>query len=145
LREACLLTLYPLLFQEEQALFDALESRRLLAVDLSGGGTLHIDTGRGDDEIEVCVEDDEITVQVNGEDEETFDFDNVERIRFAAGQGDDVVDVCEDVEVEVVVEGGKGDDTITTSSGDDRVEGGPGDDVIDTGDGDDRVEGGPGR
>ena len=117
----------------------------MLAVDLDDDGTLTIDTGRGDDEIDVCVDGDQITVEVNGEDDETFDVADVESIRIEGGQGNDVIDVCDEIEVDVEVEGGKGNDIITTSSGDDDVEGGPGNDVIDTGDGDDDVEGGPGN
>ena len=132
-------------------MIDALEARRLLSASLDDG-VLTVESGRGNDRIEVCVEGDTVTVEIRangrpdsrGNDDE-FDLDDVEEIVIKGGQGNDRIIVCDEVELDVTIEGGKGDDTIVGGSGDDDIEGGPGNDDIDAGAGADHIEGGPGN
>lgn len=64
-------------------------------------------------------------------------------ISFNLGLGDDEVAVTESVSL--VINGGGGDDTISTAGGDDFVKGGTGDDSIKGGTGDDTLVGGEGN
>ena len=60
-----------------------------------------------------------------------------------AGDGNDSVDVAAGT-LPVGIDGGSGDDTLTTGAGDDTVAGGAGADRISTGPGADRIDGGAG-
>src|SRR5688500_18500183 len=92
-----------------------LECRRLLNADVDlEDGTLKIEGTQGNDEIEVTLEDDEIVVTIDGNDEETFDVEDVERIVIEGGKGnDDITGGLDDAGItDSKVEGGQGNDTI---------------------------------
>jgi Ca2+-binding RTX toxin-like protein len=101
--------------------------------------------GTGNDDVQVKQRDDgTLDVSVNGE---TY------AVRLAEGQeltvrtggGNDVINVAPNVSVNLVVDGGVGDDTITTGAGDDRIDGGEGNDTVDAGEGRNDVFGNSGN
>lgn len=101
-------------------------------------------TGAGDDSIGVTQRDDgTLDVNVNGESYEVR-LGQDQELTIRAGAGDDVIEVAPNVKVNIVVEGGDGDDTITTGAGDDRIDGGAGNDTIFSGAGRDDVFGNSG-
>lgn len=102
-------------------------------------------TGARDDAIGVRQRDDgTLDVEVNGERYEVR-LGQGQELTLRAGAGNDVIEVAPNVTVNIVVEGGDGDDTITTGAGDDRIDGGRGDDTISSGAGRDDVFGNSGR
>jgi Ca2+-binding RTX toxin-like protein len=124
---------------------------------------LVLTTGSGNDKISVKNNTDgSLAVQVNGESYQ-LEMAKGQALTLRTGAGNDVVDVASDVKVNLIVDGGDGDDTITTGAGDDSIDGGAGndtiksgagsdyvfgntgDDVIDAGDGNDVVYGGDGK
>ena len=101
-------------------------------------------TGAGDDSFGVRQRDNGILdVNINGESYEVT-LDRGQELTIRAGAGDDVIEVAPNVKVNIVVEGGDGDDTITTGAGDDRIDGGRGNDTIFSGAGRDDIFGGSG-
>jgi Ca2+-binding RTX toxin-like protein len=101
--------------------------------------------GTGSDDVQVRQRDDgTLEVGVNGE---TY------AVRLAEGQeltvrtggGNDVINVAPNVSVNLVVDGGVGDDTITTGAGDDRIDAGEGNDTVDAGEGRNDVFGNSGN
>ena len=101
-------------------------------------------TGAGDDRIGVRQRDDgTLDVDVNGERYE-LRMGRAQELTIRAGAGDDVIEVAPNVRVNIVVEGGDGDDTISTGAGDDRIDGGAGNDTIVSGAGRDDVFGNSG-
>ncbi|MDH5834559.1 M91 family zinc metallopeptidase [Luteimonas kalidii] len=135
---------------------------------------LVLSTGGASDRIGVSQRDDgTLDVQVNGQSYALRVADGQE-LTIRTGAGDDVIEVASNVTVNIVAEGGEGEDTIDIAgSGDNRIDGGDGDDtitlsgsgrndvfggngadeiqggsgvdVIYGGDGDDRIDGGAGR
>ncbi len=106
---------------------------------------LVLTTGARDDVIGVKQRDDgTLDVNVNGENFEVTRPQGQE-LTPRAGAGDDVIEVAPNVKVNIVVEGGDGDDTITTGAGDDRIDGGAGNDTIFSGAGRDDVFGNTGN
>ncbi len=102
-------------------------------------------TGAADDSIGVKQRDDgTLDVNVNGESYEVR-LGEGQELTIRAGAGDDVIEVAPNVRVNIVVEGGDGDDTITTGAGDDRIDGGAGNDTIFSGAGRDDIFGGSGN
>jgi Ca2+-binding RTX toxin-like protein len=102
-------------------------------------------TGAGDDKVGVKQRDDgTLDVQVNGESYEVR-LGQGQELTIRAGAGDDVIEVASNVKVNIVVEGGDGNDTITTGAGDDRIDGGAGNDVISSGAGRDDIFGNSGN
>lgn len=100
--------------------------------------------GEGDDQVDIAQRDDgTLDVTVNGE---SYEVKLAEGQQFAlrVGDGNDTVSVAPNVKINFVVEGGAGDDTITTGAGNDNVDGGEGNDTITTGDGNDYVFGNSG-
>lgn len=101
-------------------------------------------TGAGNDSFGVRQRDDgTLDVSINGESYEVR-LDQGQELTIRAGDGDDVIEVAANVTVNIVVEGGDGDDTITTGAGDDRIDGGAGNDIIFSGAGRDDIFGGSG-
>lgn len=105
---------------------------------------LVINTGNGDDDVQVTQRsDDKLDVSINGK---AFE------LTLAAGQelavrtadGHDVVHAAPNVRVNMTVDGGDGDDNIVTGAGQDRVDGGLGNDNIITGAGKDYAFGNTG-
>lgn len=106
---------------------------------------LVLTTGARDDVIGVRQRDDgTLDVNVNGESYEVR-LGEGQELTLRAGAGDDVIEVAANVKVNIVVEGGDGDDTITTGAGDDRIDGGAGNDTIASGAGRDDVFGNTGN
>ena len=102
-------------------------------------------TGTGNDQVRVSQgSDGTVEVSVNGE---TYDVDLEQRqeLTLRVGAGDDLVEVAPNVRVNIVVEGGAGNDSITTGAGDDRIDGGAGNDTIASGAGRDDVFGNTGN
>ena len=105
---------------------------------------LVLTTGASDDVIGVKQRDDgTLDVNVNGESYEVK-LDQGQELTLRAGAGHDVIEVAPNVKVNIVVEGGDGDDTITTGAGDDRIDGGAGNDIIFSGAGRDDIFGNSG-
>lgn len=78
----------------------------------------------------------------DGDEGVNAEFNTVERVIIGTN-GDDVFTV--DGGKDTTVDGGAGNDVITTSSGDDSITGGAGDDTIDSGAGNDSIYGGAGN
>lgn len=122
---------------------------RTLADDGQGGqyvssDQLVVTTGRGDDRVAVKNNaDGSLAVDVNGKAYQ-FEMADAQALTVRSGDGNDTIEVASDVKVNLIVDGGAGDDTITTGAGDDIVDGGVGNDTIKTGDGSDDVFGNSG-
>ncbi len=101
--------------------------------------------GTGNDDVQVTQRDDgTLDVSVNGESYEMRLAENQE-LTLRTGAGNDTINVAPNVKVNIVVDGGAGDDSITTGAGDDRIDGGAGDDTISTGAGRDDIFGNTGN
>lgn len=118
-------------------------------------GQVVIDTGDGDDQIQVTQDarTGDVTVSVNGE-SRTFTGRDRNNLVIRAGAGNDVIRVDAGVTVNLRLYGDAGDDTITGGgghdrifggAGNDRINGGAGNDYIDGGDGNDTIQGGDGN
>ncbi len=102
-------------------------------------------TGAGNDNVGVSRNDDgTYRVTVNGEEYDVAMAPDQE-LTIRSGAGNDVIAVDPDVDINIVVDGGAGNDRITTGAGNDRVDGGIGDDIISTGAGRDDVFGNGGK
>lgn len=124
---------------------------------LFGPGKTVIDAGRGDDNILVNTNaDGSVDVFINGE-EHNFSAWEAKDLEIRGGAGNDNI-VCTgkaDDRVGIfgmkfnndphfTLDGGKGNDSIMGSSGNDVIRGGKGDDIILGGDGHDTIDGGKG-
>lgn len=124
----------------EQTLADAGYGRSYVSSD-----QLVLTTGAGDDRVDVGQRDDgTLEVSVNGEQYE-MRLGESQELTIRAGAGDDVIRVAPNVKVNIVVEGGDGNDFIQTGAGDDRIDGGAGDDTIMAGEGRNDVFGNAGN
>ncbi|KIQ97459.1 M91 family zinc metallopeptidase [Lysobacter sp. A03] len=109
----------------EQTMADAGYGRTYVSSD-----QLVLTTGAGDDRVNVGQRDDgTLDVTVNGEQYE-MRLGESQELTIRAGAGDDVICVAPNVKVNIVVDGGDGNDFIQTGSGDDRIDGGAGEDTI---------------
>ncbi|MEU1982437.1 M91 family zinc metallopeptidase [Nocardia sp. NPDC019395] len=108
------------------------------------GNKTYINTGAGNDS--VMISDDPFSdgqlVTVNGK---SFVVPRGQKIVIRTGGGDDNVSVQKGTQVNFTVLGGRGNDSVKTGAGADRVLGGRGDDEIETGGGRDAVLAGAGR
>lgn len=101
--------------------------------------------GTGNDDVQVTQRDDgTLDVSVNGESYEMRLAQNQE-LTLRTGAGNDTINVAPNVKVNIVVDSGAGDDTITTGAGDDRIDAGAGNDTISTGAGRDDIFGNTGN
>lgn len=101
--------------------------------------------GTGNDDVQVAQRDDgTLDVSVNGESYEVRLAENQE-LTLRTGAGNDTINVAPNVKVNIVVDSGAGDDTITTGAGDDRIDAGAGNDTISTGAGRDDIFGSTGN
>lgn len=101
--------------------------------------------GTGNDDVQVKQRDDgTLDVSANGE---TYAVRLTEgqELTIRTGGGNDVINVAPNVSVNIVVDGGAGDDTITTGAGDDRIDAGEGNDTVDAGAGRNDVFGNSGN
>jgi Ca2+-binding RTX toxin-like protein len=130
--------------------FESLEGRRLLAF-AAGNGLVGIKGTNRDDVIKV----ERVTPQsyggsyvgdllltMNGE-QAVYSYSQNAVIILGLG-GNDQITVADDVHLPVYIDAGSGDDTISTSFGDDLVLGGAGNDTIFTKLGNDKIDGGAG-
>ncbi|WP_407354038.1 M91 family zinc metallopeptidase [Luteimonas sp. R10] len=110
-------------------------------------------TGEGDDDVQVSQRDDgTLDIEVNGESYEVR-LTEQQELTLRTGGGNDTIAAASNVTVNMVVDGGAGEDRILTGNGDDRIDGGIGDDVIESlggrndifgNAGDDEIQGGTG-
>ncbi|TWI06145.1 hemolysin type calcium-binding protein [Luteimonas cucumeris] len=101
--------------------------------------------GTGNDDVQVTQRDDgTLDVSVNGESYEMRLAEDQE-LTLRTGAGNDTINVASNVKVNIVVDGGAGDDSITTGAGNDRIDGGTGNDSITTGAGRDDIFGNTGN
>ncbi len=104
-----------------------------------------VNTGAGKDNVTVDQRaDGTLDVQINGKKYE-ITLGPGQELGINTGAGDDVVKATSKVTVNMDVNGGDGNDKITTGSGLDRVDGGAGNDIINTGAGRDDVFGNSGN
>src|SRR5690606_38342852 len=87
-------------------------------------------TGAGNDDVQVAQRDDgTLDVRVNDENYAIRLGENQE-LAIRSGAGNDDINVAASVRVNIIVDGGAGNDRITTGAGNGRVDGGAGDDTI---------------
>jgi Ca2+-binding RTX toxin-like protein len=105
-----------------------------------------IETGDGDDNVQVTQDAStgEVTVNVNGEDHK-FTGNDAQNLVIRAGNGNDTINVAPGVNVNLILRGEAGDDTIQGGAGNERIEGGAGNDTIDGGAGRDYINGSTGN
>lgn len=131
---------------------EPLERRALLSATLANG-VLTITGSAVNEHIEVDINDDRTTIEVNieklggggGADLEptrTFNPADVTRIIVDAQDGDDDVAIDEDLTLSTEVRGGNGDDTLSGGSGSDYLYGGDGEDTLLGREGNDTLSGG---
>lgn len=85
-----------------------------------------------------------VTAQLNGG-TNTFAAADFDRIEIFAGAGDDIVIADPSIDLPVYVDGGIGNDNITTGSGNDTITGGAGKNTMNGAAGNDRINGSGGR
>ncbi|KRE96606.1 hypothetical protein ASG87_16600 [Frateuria sp. Soil773] len=125
--------------QRERTLADAGRGQRYVSSD-----QLVFTTGGADDQVQVANNrDGSVSVKVNGEDYQV-ELAQGQTLTFRTGDGNDTVAVASDVKVNLIVDAGAGDDTVSTGAGMSTVFGGDGKDAIVTGSGDNYVEAGDG-
>jgi hypothetical protein len=115
---------------------------------------LVINTGSGDDKVEIGQRNNGLLdVSINGQ-KYQITLGPDQQLGVRSGDGNDVIQAAASVRVDMDVDGGAGNDTITTGKGRDRVDGGAGNDRIQGGDGrddlfgnigNDRLDGGRGN
>lgn len=105
-----------------------------------------IDAGAGDDNVQVTrdAQTGFVTVNVNGENH-VFRGNDANILTIRAGDGNDTVNITPDIRLNFVIEGGAGDDRITSGAGQDRIEAGAGNDTVDGGEGRDYINGNAGN
>jgi len=133
----------------ERTLADAGQGRTFVSSD-----QVVLTTGSGSDTMQVTQRDDgTLDVGVNGESYE-IRLAQGQELTIRSGAGNDTISVAPNVTVNIVVDGGAGDDNITTGSGKDRIDGGVGNDTISSGasrddvfgnSGNDRLDAGAGQ
>ncbi|MDH5824754.1 M91 family zinc metallopeptidase [Luteimonas sp. RD2P54] len=110
-------------------------------------------TGEGDDNVQISQRDDgTLDIDVNGEVYEVR-LTEQQELTLRTGGGNDVIEAAANVSVNMVVEGGDGDDRVVSGNGDDRIDGGTGADTVESlggrndifgGAGNDTIQGGSG-
>jgi hypothetical protein len=128
-----------------RATFESLEPRRLASVSFPHGVLYIHGTSRADSiEAWAFERGKKLAVRFNESQEfETFNLKGVRKVVFDAGDGDDTVTLRE-IGRKCSVFGGRGDDRIRGSSGNDFIAGGSGNDNIRGMDGNDTLVGGRG-
>jgi Ca2+-binding RTX toxin-like protein len=120
----------------------------MMAVDvgLSSSGRLDIKGTLGADVIKVYPDGSMICVNTDSDSasEASYSAIMVEAIYIWGDWGDDVINVYNTLDVDAVIDGGRGKDTLGGGGGDDVIFGGSGDDEIDGDDGDDMLYGNDG-
>jgi len=123
----------------------AITRERTQAQGYISSDQLALTTGAGDDKVGVTQRDDgTLDIAINGKSYEVK-LAQGQEVTIRAGAGNDTIEVAPNVRVNIVVDGGAGNDAITTGAGDDRIDGGTGDDVINGGEGRNDVFGNSGN
>jgi hypothetical protein len=120
---------------------------RQMVASRATDGTLTIDTGNANDDIEISRKGRVLRVTVNGSSRD-FAVRDAEQIAIRANGGDDTIRVRPGTDmrgISLQIDGGEGNDTIIGSDGHDVLIGGPGDDVIHGRKGNDLILGGEGN
>lgn len=134
----------------ERTIADAGNGRTFVSSD-----QVVLTTGQGrNDNVQITQRDDgTLDAVVNGESFE-IRLAQGQELAIRVGDGNDVINVAANVKVNIVVDGGAGDDNITTGAGKDRIDGGTGNDTISSGasrddvfgnSGNDRLDAGAGK
>jgi Ca2+-binding RTX toxin-like protein len=126
-----------------RAVFQTLESRRLLASTLDASGLLTVNATNGNDDISLDVHGHDLTVTLNGTADDTFDSRNINAIVVNCLDGNDTVHIGAKI-IGTTVNGNAGNDTLEGGQSDDNLNGGDGDDTIDGKEGSDLLDGGNG-
>src|SRR5688500_16060972 len=121
---------------------EPLETRRMLSAKLSGT-TLNLRGTAGDDSFTVTRDGSRIHVDRNGVREGSFLMAKVQRLSVVLGDGNDQLESKGRLP-RMMVDAGKGNDRVFTSSGNDYVYAGDGNDTVSTRGGQDVVDGGLG-
>lgn len=124
-------------------MIEQLETRRLMATTLGRTGILRITGTDGDDEIGVSsrfvnevqpngnlILMQRLTFTVNGVDELVVNKVKIKRAVVELGAGNDLLIVGLNKKIDFTVNGGDGNDSISTSNGNDLLDGGAGDDYL---------------
>ena len=133
-------------------MFETLEDRRLLSVSLASNGVLNIEGTRRSDRIELSIYQvvqnnktvDILKVVDNGV-TKTFNADTVRLINVNGGNGEDLVRLAASVDIDSVIRGGNGKDSLFGGSGDDKIYGDNAKDYLAGGAGNDSLWGGNGK
>jgi len=108
------------------------------------GRILTLNGTEGGDGIAISRDGDSLVAQLNGG-VNTFNLADFDLIQIFAGDGDDIVTFEPDITTRAYVDGGAGNDRITTGAGNDTITGGAGKNTLTGGAGDDRINGSGGR
>jgi Ca2+-binding RTX toxin-like protein len=122
---------------------EAMETRRLMSVSLSGG-VLTVQGSVYEDIITVQANSTHISVTDNGTGP-SFPLSAVSIVRVFGGSGNDRITVYPEVRKNAYLDGGIGHDTLTGGAGHDFVLGGDGNDDLDGSGGNDYLNGGNGN
>ena len=132
-------------------MFESLENRCLLSVSLSGS-TLNIEGTRRGDNIELSIFQvkqgtktiDMLKVVDNGV-TKSFAADPIKLIKINGGNGEDLIRLQSSVDINSLIHGGNGKDSLFGGSGNDRIYGDNAKDYIAGGAGNDSLWGGNGK
>src|SRR5262249_1484231 len=130
-----------------KAVLETLERRQLLSAVNFRDGVLSIQGQNGaanDLAVHVSADGNTIWGEANGEAGSQIQTSLVRRIRIIGGENSDTISVDANVNIPVYVQGGNGDDVITTGSGNDTIKAGNGRDTLDGCKGNDAIDGGNG-
>ena len=108
------------------------------------GNTLYVNGTGGSDSIQVKLKDGKIVVSPKGGVPFAFKVSDVQHIVISLGDGNDKVKIDSDIRVDVLINGGNGNDTITAGGGNAILVGGAGNDTLKGGSRGDILIGGTG-
>jgi len=107
-------------------------------------GVLTINGGDDADHVHVSIDDNGKIAVAGSLGNEVFDPAAVDSVFIDVGAGNDHVGIAHEIAVNAIINGGDGNDYISSGSGDDTIRGGDGNDLIHGGKGDDILIGGTG-
>lgn len=125
-----------------RAAIETLEDRRLMSASVIGD-FLSIDGTENNDVIDVSLANGKFTVIDNGVTKQ-FPLGTIDLIIVNGRGGNDILRLAANINIDAIMAGGEGNDTIRGGSGKDSIHGEAGDDIIDGGLGADEIEGGDG-
>ena len=124
-------------------MFQHLEARRLLSSSLSNG-LLTVTGTSGNDTITISVSGSNIKVAQTGSSTKSFSSSSVHKIKVSAEGGNDTVTVSSSITKPCTLDGGSGNDNLTSGGGNDVIDGDAGTDALHGGNGNDTLDGGTG-